>query len=438
MIKKVTSLVLHAEPRKDSDNARMALAGMPSGHFTYSLMASKSERTQVYLVPQNETTSSGSSSSSNSTEVTATNQETVKIVVPLLNATSGEPMNWCATFAQKPPSPLELWPCDDNNSTRSQRFAYDATSGDLSPLYTKSWAGSLARVQAAAASSNSMADVDDSIDPTGSSDEEESPSKRFYRRMAEKSAKKKKNKHLVTVKGKVGSKKLEKVQLRRQVDDPIQAAVADPAAPKEDPAASATPAPAPVASSTDSAISSPPAPTSSSSSISSDAQPPQPISSTSVSSAPASATPSSSSSSGSGEPKKGSVSLKFVPAGSSAQSFAVGKPSSDDEDVSSNDVSGTSADGVDDIGSDGETTTTAPIREAVQQSLGQDDDEEDSDSSSSLNGGATSFVQTNVDDSSSSGSGSSAGVQSSSPSPMVNQAQVQPADLEAVPTPAYE
>lgn len=411
-------------------------------------MASKSERTQVYLVPQNETAPSGSSSGS--VDATAT-QETVKIVVPLLNATSGEPMNWCATFAQKPPSPLELWPCDDTNTSRSQRFAFDSNTGDLSPLYTKSWAGSLARVQSATPSSanaaNSMDDVDDSM---GSAvmDEEESPSKRFYRRMAEKA---KKNKKLVSVKAKVGSKKLDKVvKLRRQADDsesqddegsntvnPIQAAADAPEPPKEDPAAP-TPAPAPAAStsasSTPSSASAAPAP---SAPVASDAQQPQPMEGDSTEASASVSSPSPVAPSPTGA-KKGGVSLRFVPAGSGAKSFAVGKapaPSSSSNDLaqeeedsaamSSNDVA---ANGSDDIGSDGDasSTGTAPIREAVQQSLGEDEDD------STLGGQANSFASNNFDESSNSDSSDSGAMAN----PNAFNSAIQPADLEAVPTPA--
>ncbi|KAE8260758.1 hypothetical protein A4X13_0g144 [Tilletia indica] len=201
VLKKVAALVLHAEPAK---------GGMPAGPgnvlaaappYKYTLMSSTDERTQVYLVPadapntqkgvaaqQSFAAVMNATAMVNGNATTNPTNETVivKIVVPLLNATTGIPATWCATFASKPPSPLELQPCTGtplagtikNGSSllvvpevagKSQRFQYTPTTGALSPLYEREMIGTLKQVMAVKpnngdASADDSSDVDDVAD----------------------------------------------------------------------------------------------------------------------------------------------------------------------------------------------------------------------------------------------------------------------------------
>ncbi|KAL9935052.1 hypothetical protein V8E36_006128 [Tilletia maclaganii] len=183
VIKKVAALVLHAEPAPSSGvpGAKMMATTPP---FKYSLMSSVDERTQVYLVPADLSSAQPGSpaqqtfaaamnnaagSIPSSDAPASTDPIVVKIVVPLLNTTTGAPSTLCATFAAKPPSPLELLPCTGGlmanaNATgagapsfavvselpgKSQRFQYTSSTGMLSPLYEQEVAGVLKQMLSA-------------------------------------------------------------------------------------------------------------------------------------------------------------------------------------------------------------------------------------------------------------------------------------------------
>lgn len=218
VIKKVTSLVLHAEPASSGRSLATNSTGEDTddeedeaGSYKYSLMASTDERTQVYLVPLETgspqmTTNSSSTNGTSAASFAASGDNhqnatmVVSIVVPLLNSTSGEPMTWCATFDMTPPSPLELQPCrngsdPDVDQSKSQRFQYDASSGALSPLYRKEWAGNLSGIDTPAdgsdnGSTNRTATMDDSSldngngNATSTSDNSTSPAQKNYRVLA--------------------------------------------------------------------------------------------------------------------------------------------------------------------------------------------------------------------------------------------------------------
>ncbi|KAK0535233.1 hypothetical protein OC835_002427 [Tilletia horrida] len=200
VLKKVAALVLHAEPARGGVSAGPGNVLAAAPPYKYSLMSSTDERTQVYLVPaeapnsknaaaarqsfaavMNGTTAAAAAgasadNSNNTFGLTANDTVVVKIVVPLMNATTGLPATWCATFAKQPPSPLELQPCtgaplasaaDGKNGSaaaslavvpeiagKSQRFQYTPATGVLSPLYEKEFVGTLKQVMAVKPSNN--------------------------------------------------------------------------------------------------------------------------------------------------------------------------------------------------------------------------------------------------------------------------------------------
>ncbi|CAD6884629.1 unnamed protein product [Tilletia controversa] len=199
LLKKVAALVLHAEPAKNGMSASPGNVLAAAPPYKYTLMSSTDERTQVYLVPADAPSSEkgaaaqqsfasvmNGTATANADATAAASNETVivKIVVPLLNATTGIPTTWCATFATKPPSPLELQPCTGaplsgaakNASSfvvvpeiagKSQRFQYTPSTGALSPLYQREMVGTLKQVLAAKPNTG-----DDSVDDSSNTAED--------------------------------------------------------------------------------------------------------------------------------------------------------------------------------------------------------------------------------------------------------------------------
>lgn len=96
----------------------------PTSHqpFSFSLKASKHERTQVYLSSVNSSgmPSEADTASSNGTMV-------VKVTLPMLNAT-GSPVLMCASFVTTPPSALNLEACGDEDENSGDKAKSVGTS----------------------------------------------------------------------------------------------------------------------------------------------------------------------------------------------------------------------------------------------------------------------------------------------------------------------
>lgn len=95
LLKRLGGLVLHVE----AGNATKA-----HDVYTFSLMASKRERTQVYLAPV-----AGNEARNDSV--------VVKVTLPLLNA-AGSPLLMCASVPLTPPSELTLEACSDGETSQ--------------------------------------------------------------------------------------------------------------------------------------------------------------------------------------------------------------------------------------------------------------------------------------------------------------------------------
>ncbi|PWN44158.1 hypothetical protein IE81DRAFT_352740 [Ceraceosorus guamensis] len=198
VLKKLGGLVLHAEPAAANGAQRMVQDGKANSLYNYSLMASKNERTQVWLMAAdvNSTASTPAANATVSardapgsqpaTKPSGFENDTtvVRVALPIVDD-QGEPVLYCATFAKKPPSSLELTPCGEDPSEKnpaasqsdsSQRFSYTASTGALTPIYaatpnnfTESMSTSAAPLSTSSSSTQSASIVSSSISVASSS-----------------------------------------------------------------------------------------------------------------------------------------------------------------------------------------------------------------------------------------------------------------------------
>ncbi|CEH15116.1 hypothetical protein CBOM_02913 [Ceraceosorus bombacis] len=198
VLKKLGGLVLHAEPAAANSAQRMVQDGKANSLYNYSLMASKNERTQVWLMAAdvNSTASTPAANATVSardapgsqpaTKPSGFENDTtvVRVALPIVDD-QGEPVLYCATFAKKPPSSLELTPCGEDPSEKnpaasqsdsSQRFSYTASTGALTPIYaatpnnvTESMSTSAAPLSTSSSSTESASIVSSSASVASSS-----------------------------------------------------------------------------------------------------------------------------------------------------------------------------------------------------------------------------------------------------------------------------
>lgn len=143
LLHQLGGLVLHVDvshrnaTSTDSTNASNKSSNSSTGEreYAFSLMASKNQRTQVYLstINTNATTTENLDHGSLNRTMNA-----VQVLLPLVSE-EGKASLLCATYASKPPSTLNLETCRDANATEdgttSQRFSYNATDGRLEPMF---------------------------------------------------------------------------------------------------------------------------------------------------------------------------------------------------------------------------------------------------------------------------------------------------------------
>lgn len=101
----------------------------------FLLGTSESQSTQFYLVPTDDQSTLETSHSANasmaSPEDTA---KTYQLRIPVLDSKKFESNDYCATFDILPPSPMTMAPCKQTEGF-SQIFNYNATTGELTPVY---------------------------------------------------------------------------------------------------------------------------------------------------------------------------------------------------------------------------------------------------------------------------------------------------------------
>ncbi|UZJ57208.1 hypothetical protein CBS101457_006528 [Exobasidium rhododendri] len=135
LLKKLGGLVLRVEASNSSSSSHQL--------FSYRLLASEHERSQVYLSPVNE--SSFGQTPSDSMDKNETDSIVVQMKLPMLNA-KGSPMTMCASFNTSLPIALDMQACTDNQTTSSesteqmdtsQFFIYTPSTGTLDPMLMK-------------------------------------------------------------------------------------------------------------------------------------------------------------------------------------------------------------------------------------------------------------------------------------------------------------
>lgn len=87
-------------------------AAPSTNELSFSLLASKHERTQVYLAPVNDTSDASCGDDEDKDDDTLM----VKVKLPLLDV-KGSAVLMCASFAIAPPSALSLEACHDDEAT---------------------------------------------------------------------------------------------------------------------------------------------------------------------------------------------------------------------------------------------------------------------------------------------------------------------------------
>jgi hypothetical protein len=135
LVKKLGGLVLHAEP---AGGARTLAAQSTASAYNYSLMASKGERTQVWLMATDANSTTVKSDATNATFAPSptfnNDTTTVRVALPIVND-KGEPVLYCATFAKLPPSTLDLTPCAEDASESQPEAANAPTSQREHPVW---------------------------------------------------------------------------------------------------------------------------------------------------------------------------------------------------------------------------------------------------------------------------------------------------------------
>lgn len=130
LAKSVAGLVFSKDPDSNSSD--------------FVLGTSDSQSTQFYLAPYTDPLIAGSAPLSNfAVNTSASGQDvsdpeatiaTYQLRIPILDSSSQQVNDYCATFDVKPPSPLSMQPCGQIDGS-SQIFGYNATTGELAPIY---------------------------------------------------------------------------------------------------------------------------------------------------------------------------------------------------------------------------------------------------------------------------------------------------------------
>nr|XP_019010026.1 uncharacterized protein I206_05588 [Kwoniella pini CBS 10737]OCF48807.1 hypothetical protein I206_05588 [Kwoniella pini CBS 10737] len=161
----VTSPVFNSTTAARIASLVLSTSNGTDANSTFVLNASSNIRTQVYLVPLNQTASSASvlaTGAAASTNTTSTIP--VNLKVPIFVAASASVEPYCATFDPSPenPAPLTVTPCteDDSSTHESQKFLYNPDTGVIHP----DWQPSTEAQQLLQA-------VPDSIDDTSASND---------------------------------------------------------------------------------------------------------------------------------------------------------------------------------------------------------------------------------------------------------------------------
>ena len=134
LAKSVAGLVFSKDPDTNSSD--------------FVLGTSDSQSTQFYLAPYTDpSVASGPPVSSFAVDPTAGQNgtdidpeaaaATYQLRIPILDSSSQQANDYCATFDIKPPSPLSMQPCGQLDGY-SQIFGYNSTTGELSPIYPPS------------------------------------------------------------------------------------------------------------------------------------------------------------------------------------------------------------------------------------------------------------------------------------------------------------
>jgi hypothetical protein len=92
----------------------------------FVLSTSQTQSTQFYLVPHDDPDADPDTAASS-----------YILRMPILDSSSQQANDYCATFDLKPPSPLSMQPCGDIEGY-SQIFGYNSTTGQLEPIYPAS------------------------------------------------------------------------------------------------------------------------------------------------------------------------------------------------------------------------------------------------------------------------------------------------------------
>jgi hypothetical protein len=103
LLKTVGGLLLKVQPPKDEQS--------PS-QYEYSLLASKHDRTQVYLAPVNDTSDAGCEDDTNGDVLT------VRVKLPLMDM-KGSAIEMCASVGNAPPSAMSLESCRQEETTEN-------------------------------------------------------------------------------------------------------------------------------------------------------------------------------------------------------------------------------------------------------------------------------------------------------------------------------
>ncbi|WWC63786.1 uncharacterized protein I303_106391 [Kwoniella dejecticola CBS 10117] len=133
----VTSPVFNSTTATRIASLVLSTSNGTDANSTFVLNASSNIRTQVYLVPLNQTTSSASITASSSNTTTTSAPIPVNLKVPIFVAASASVEPYCATFDPSPenPAPLTVTPCTDDttSSHESQTFLYNPDTGVIHP-----------------------------------------------------------------------------------------------------------------------------------------------------------------------------------------------------------------------------------------------------------------------------------------------------------------
>ncbi|ORY33029.1 hypothetical protein BCR39DRAFT_327793 [Naematelia encephala] len=135
----VTSPVFNSTTAQRIASLVLSTTNGTDSNSTFVLNASNNIRTQVYLVPIND--SNFTNTTSMPTDSTTTSPIIVNLKLPIFVAATASVEPYCAAFDPSPesPQPLTVEPCTNGtDSHSSQNFLYDPSTGVISPDWTPS------------------------------------------------------------------------------------------------------------------------------------------------------------------------------------------------------------------------------------------------------------------------------------------------------------